>query len=71
MSDKHIHVLRVEGLQWVVENWSCGTGTRALFPNREEAIAAGLAKAQEKKVDLIVHTRDGRIGRRRSFGKEQ
>ncbi|MEM5278797.1 DUF2188 domain-containing protein [Cupriavidus taiwanensis] len=69
MSDGHVHVLRIEGLQWVVES-ACGGEGRLFFPSREAAIAAGTAKAEEKCVDLVVHTRDGRIGRRISFGKE-
>ncbi|MBB2916301.1 DUF2188 domain-containing protein [Cupriavidus alkaliphilus] len=68
MSD--VHVLRIEGLQWVVER-ACGSEGRLLFPNREAAIAAGTAKAEEDRVDLIVHTRDGRVGRRISFGKDK
>ncbi|WP_345775024.1 DUF2188 domain-containing protein [Cupriavidus taiwanensis] len=67
MSDRHIHVLRIEGLQWVVESACDGEG-RLVFPSREAAIAAGTAKAQQERVDLVVHTRDGRIGRRISFG---
>ncbi|SPA25720.1 DUF2188 domain-containing protein [Cupriavidus taiwanensis] len=68
MSD--VHVLRIEGLQWVVER-ACGSEGRLLFPSREAAIAAGTAKAEEDRVDLIVHTRDGRVGRRISFGKDK
>ena len=68
MSD--VHVLRIEGLQWVVER-ACGGKARLLFPNREAAIAAGTAQAEQDSVDLIVHTRDGRISRRISFGKDK
>ncbi len=67
MSD--VHVLRIEGLQWVVER-ACGSEGRLLFPSREAAIAAGTAKAEQERVDLIVHTRDGRVGRRISFGQQ-
>ncbi|WP_454735341.1 DUF2188 domain-containing protein [Cupriavidus necator] len=66
MPERNIHVLRVEGLQWVIEPGD-SSGGRQFFPNRAEAIAAGAAKAQEQRVDLIIHTRDGRIGRRKSF----
>lgn len=68
MSD--VHVLRIEGLQWVVER-TCGSEGRVLFPTREAAIAAARAEAEEARVDLIVHTRDGRVGRRISFGKDK
>ncbi|WP_454739670.1 DUF2188 domain-containing protein [Cupriavidus necator] len=70
MSEKNIHVLRIKGLQWVIEARD-GFDGRQLFPNRAEAIAAGIAKAQEEKVDLLIHTRDGRIGRRKSFSNDQ
>lgn len=70
MSGRSIHVVRLEGLQWVVEARD-GANTRQHFPNRTEAIAAATAKAQEERVDLIIHTRDGRVGRRRSFGNDR
>lgn len=69
MSGRNIHVVRIEGLQWVIEVRG-GSDGRQFFPNRAEAIAAGTAKAQEEKVDLIIHTRDGRICRRMSFGSD-
>ncbi|WP_414223975.1 DUF2188 domain-containing protein [Cupriavidus necator] len=33
-------------------------------------MAAATAKAQEEKADLIIHTRDGRIGRRKTFSND-
>ncbi|WP_454735784.1 DUF2188 domain-containing protein [Cupriavidus necator] len=69
MSGRTIHVVRLEGLQWVVEARD-GADGRQFFPNRTEAIAAATAKAQEEKVDLIIHTRDGRIGRRKTFSND-
>ncbi|CAN7768979.1 DUF2188 domain-containing protein [Cupriavidus necator] len=67
MLGRNIHVVRVEGLQWVVETED-GPTDRQFFPSREAAIAAGTAMAQQKKVDLIVHGRDGLIRRRKCFG---
>ncbi|WP_439684314.1 DUF2188 domain-containing protein [Cupriavidus oxalaticus] len=47
-----------------------GFEDRQLFPNRTEAIAAGVLKAREEKVTLIIYTRDGRVFRRQNFGNE-
>ena len=71
MFGRNIHVMRIEVLQWVIEaREGSGSNSRQFFPNRSEAIAAGAAKARQEKVDLIIHTRDGRIGRRKSFSND-
>ncbi|WP_340524556.1 DUF2188 domain-containing protein [Cupriavidus necator] len=67
MPGRNIHVARIEGLQWVIENED-GSIDRQVFPSREAAIAAGIERAQQEKVDLIVHGRDGLIRRRKCFG---
>ena len=69
MSWNHVHVVRVEGLQWVIESGD-GSSGRQLFPSRDAAIAAGVAIAQHHKVDLVVHCRDGRVSRRHSFSDD-
>ncbi|WP_084187323.1 DUF2188 domain-containing protein [Cupriavidus sp. SK-4] len=67
MPGRNIHVVRIEGLQWVVEIED-GSTDRQFFPSREAAIDAGTAMAQQEKADLIVHGRDGLIRRRKCFG---
>ncbi len=66
MSEERVHVRRIEGLQWRVES-RYGAPDRKYYPNREDAIAAGSAMALAGKAELIVYTRDGRVGRRKSF----
>nr|WP_315595258.1 DUF2188 domain-containing protein [uncultured Cupriavidus sp.] len=66
MAHACIHVLRIEGVQWIVEG-PHGVKDRHYFPNRSEAIAAGVAFAIQHRTELVVHTRDGRVSRRRSF----
>lgn len=66
MSDPSIHVMRIEGVQWIVEGQK-GINDRLYFPNRAEAVAAGVALAVKQRVELIVHTRDGRVSRRTFF----
>jgi len=66
MPGRNIHVVRIEGLQWVIEIED-GSTDRQFFPSREAAIDAGTAMAQQEKVDLIVHGRDGMIRRRKRF----
>ncbi|NOV23549.1 DUF2188 domain-containing protein [Cupriavidus necator] len=47
-----------------------GHGRRSHFPSEEEAIAAGTEKANQDKVELLIHGRDGQLRERNSFGND-
>ncbi|WP_423194782.1 DUF2188 domain-containing protein [Cupriavidus sp. H18C2] len=55
------------------EGWAVETpqgGERAMFSTQEEAIAAGIERAQRERVELLIHGRDGRIRARDSFSRD-
>jgi hypothetical protein len=64
-----IHPASRDGAGWV--NTREGS-TRALdtFATKAEATAAGRKRAWAEKVEHIIHTRDGRIGQRNSYGND-
>ena len=64
-----IHTASRDGAGWV--NIREGS-TRALdtFPTKAEAAAAGRKRARADKVEHIIHTRDGRISQRNSYGND-
>jgi ketosteroid isomerase-like protein len=64
-----IHTSSRNGVGWV--NVREGS-SRALdtFPTKAEAQAAGRKRAQADKVEHVVHTRDGRISQRNSYGND-
>ncbi|XQU77318.1 DUF2188 domain-containing protein (plasmid) [Cupriavidus sp. H18C2] len=41
-----------------------------MFSTQEEAIAAGIERAQRERVELLIHGRDGRIRARDSFSRD-
>ncbi|WP_439673043.1 DUF2188 domain-containing protein [Cupriavidus necator] len=47
-----------------------GHGRRSRYPSEEEAIAAGTEKANQDKVELLIHGRDGQLRERNSFGND-
>ena len=69
MSKPAIHTEPRDGQGWV--NIREGS-SRALetFPTKAEAQAAGRLRAQKDKVEHIIHTKDGRIGSRNSYGND-
>lgn len=64
-----IHTVSRDGVGWA--NVREGS-SRALetFPTKAQAQAAGRRRASADKVEHIVHTRDGRISQRNSYGKD-
>ncbi|WP_454753540.1 DUF2188 domain-containing protein [Cupriavidus necator] len=56
------------GDRWAVE--AEGSHGRDTFDTQEEAVAAGTERAQQKKVELLIHGRDGRIRERNSYGND-
>lgn len=67
MPGKNIHVVPA-GDGWAIEHE--GGGQRQEFERQEDAITAGTAKAQQEKVELLIHGRDGQIRERNSFGND-
>ncbi|NUO88317.1 MAG: DUF2188 domain-containing protein [Cupriavidus sp.] len=61
----NIHVVPAGGC-WAVQHAS--GKNRKSYSTQEAAIAAGNALAQEQKVELLIHGRDGRIRARSAFG---
>ncbi|MDQ0142085.1 DUF2188 domain-containing protein [Cupriavidus necator] len=68
MPGKNIHVVPVDS-GWAVESEG-GDGGRQLFTSQEDAIAAGTEAARQRKVELLIHGRDGQIRERNSFGND-
>ena len=69
MSPRNIHVVRMEAGRWAVAVEGSGEAP-SQHASRDEAIAAGAAKAKQSGVELVVHGRDGRIRRRNRFSHE-
>ena len=63
----NIHVVPA-GEGWAVE--AAGGGRRTMYATQEEAIQAGTERAQNDKVELLIHGRDGQIRERNSFGHD-
>lgn len=55
--------------QWIneVEEGSAFGGSHA---TKEAAVAAGRARAQQDKTEHVIHTQDGMIGERNSYGND-
>lgn len=68
MASKDIHVVPAGDEGWAVQE--VGGGHRAVFPTQEEAIENGTERAQQAKVELLIHGRDGKIRARNSFGHD-
>jgi len=67
MPGHDIHVIPADD-RWAVETE--GGHGRVTFDTQADAIAAGTRRAKEKKVELLVHGRDGKIRERNSFGHD-
>lgn len=64
---KNVHVLPSDG-GWDVQIED-GSGARH-FQSQGEAIAAGRRLAQGNRSEQIIHSRDGRISQRDSYGRD-
>ncbi|WP_422648794.1 DUF2188 domain-containing protein [Cupriavidus sp. H18C1] len=65
----NVHVVPEAGGKWAVRIEDTD-GTGPTYDTQQEAIASGTEAAQQAKVELIVHGRDGRICERNSFGND-
>lgn len=68
---REIHVFReAESCRWIVTNG--GSGRRALSRHRTQrtAIVRGMRAAKRRRVDLVIHSRDGRFRSKDSYGNE-
>ncbi|NID13510.1 DUF2188 domain-containing protein [Fibrivirga algicola] len=68
MSKKNQHIVpRGEG--WAVQGAGNSRATR-LTDTQQEAIRAGRTIAQNQGAELIIHSENGRINRRDSYGND-
>lgn len=67
MPGQNIHVVPADD-RWAV--WTEGGLGRETFDTQQAAIAAGTERAKQKKVELLIHGRDGQIRERNSFGND-
>jgi Uncharacterized protein conserved in bacteria (DUF2188) len=68
MADGFIHTVSKDG-QWIneVEGGNAFGGTHA---TKDEAVAAGRARAEANKTEHVIHNEDGTIGERNSYGSD-
>ena len=68
MADGFVHTV-YKNDQWVneIEGGSDFGGSHA---TKEEAVAAGRARAQQDKTEHVIHTHDGVITERSSYGND-
>ena len=62
----NIHVVPTERNGWAVEVEGTD-GATSHYPSQEEAIAAGMEKARQDRVELVIHGPDGEIQGRNDF----
>jgi hypothetical protein len=63
-----IHTVYKDGewLNEVEEGETIGSG----YATKEEAVAAGRARAKQDKTEHVIHNQDGEIGERNSYGND-
>ena len=68
MGNGFIHTVYKDG-QWIneVEEGSAFGGGHS---TKEEAVAAGRARAQQDSTEHVIHNQDGTIGERSSYGND-
>ena len=68
MADGFVHTV-FKGGQWVneIEGGSEIGGTHS---TKDDAVAAGRARAQQEKTEHVIHNQDGAIGERSSYGND-
>jgi len=68
MGNGFIHTVYKDG-QWIneVEEGSAFGGAHS---TKEEAVAAGRARAQQDSTEHVIHNQDGTIGERSSYGND-
>ncbi|KAA0179733.1 DUF2188 domain-containing protein [Cupriavidus cauae] len=65
----NVHVVPEADGKWAVRIEGTD-GTGPTYETQQEAIASGTEAAQQAKVELIIHGRDGQIRERNSFGND-
>lgn len=68
MASLSIHVVPTGDDGWAVVE--AGGGRRTVFRIQHEAIVEGTVRAKKRRVDLLLHGRDGKIHARNSFGHD-
>ena len=68
MADGFVHTV-YKGGEWVneIEGDAVFGGT---YATKEDAVAAGRARAKEDKTEHVIHTQDGVIAERNSYGND-
>ena len=68
MSNGFIHTV-YKNNQWINEVEGDGISLE-LDATKEEAVAAGRARAMQDKTEHVIHNQDGTISERNSYGKD-
>jgi hypothetical protein len=68
MAEGFVHTV-YKNEQWIngVEE---GEEIGGVHATKEEAVAAGRARAQQDKTEHVIHNQDGTIGERNSYGND-
>jgi uncharacterized protein DUF2188 len=68
MADGTVHTVHKND-QWVneIEGGSAFGGSHS---TKDDAVAAGRARAQQDKSEHVIHNQDGTIGERNSYGND-
>jgi hypothetical protein len=68
MAKGFIHTV-YKGGQWINEVEE-GEEIGGVHATKEEAVAAGRARAQQDRTEHVIHTQEGTIGERNSYGRD-
>jgi ketosteroid isomerase-like protein len=69
MTKRNIHVTKTENNTWRTLREGADRSS-AVFNTQAEAIKEGTKSAQNDKVELFIHGRDGKIRERNTFGND-
>jgi hypothetical protein len=68
MADGFVHTV-YKNNQWVNEAEG-GSHFGGMHATKEDAVAAGRERAKADKTEHVIHTQDGTIGERNSYGND-
>lgn len=68
MADGFIHTVHKDG-QWINEVEGDGE-IGGVHATKDEAVSVGRARARQDKTEHLIHTQDGTIGERKSYGND-
>lgn len=68
MADGFVHTVHKDG-QWLNE-LEGGSAFGGSYATKEDAVAAGRARAQQDNTEHVIHNQDGTIGDRSSYGND-